>query len=36
MQADAPRTMLQRFDKGTVKDSRRAGFYGEGDGVMPT
>jgi hypothetical protein len=36
MQGDAPRTMLQSFDKGTVKDSRRAGFYGEGHGVEPT
>ncbi len=36
MQGDAPRTIVQSFDKGTVKDSRGAGFYGEGDGVGPT
>ena len=31
MQGDAPRTIVQSFDKGTVKDSPKGGFYGEGE-----
>jgi hypothetical protein len=36
MQGDAPGTIVQSFDKGTVKDSPRAGFYGEAGAVEPS
>jgi hypothetical protein len=35
MQGDAPCTIVLSFDKGTVKDSLGAGFYGEAGGLEP-
>ena len=30
MQGDAPRSIVQPFDQGTVKDKTKPGFYGAG------